>query len=119
MPLTLNQILFIILTVAAVVAVIFLVQLFTQLRKTAAEAEKTLIEVRVLAKNLSELDFVVKARVDELGDALRASKKAALGISEVSFQITSKLFQPSWKLLPLLLPAARFVLQHLKKRKDK
>jgi hypothetical protein len=119
MPLTLSQVLFIILTVAAVVAVIFLVQLFAQLRKTAAEAEKALVEVRALAKNLSELDFAVKARVDEFGDTLRASKKAALSVSEASFLVTSKFLQPSSKLLPLLLPVARFVLRQVKKRKEK
>jgi hypothetical protein len=119
MPLTLSQVLFIILTVAAVVAVVFLVQLFAQLRKTAAEAEKALVEVRALAKNLSELDFAVKARVDEFGDTLRASKKAALSVSEASFLVTSKFLQPSSKLLPLLLPVARFVLRQVKKRKEK
>ena len=53
-----------VLIAAAIVAVVFLIRLFVQLRTTAAEAEKTLVEVRVLAENLSELDLEIKDRVE-------------------------------------------------------
>jgi hypothetical protein len=113
-----NQILLIILTVAAVVAVIFLVRLFIQLRRTAMEAEKTLVEVRGLTKNLNELDLVVKARVEELGDTLKASRKAAVGLSEATMMVTSKFLPAPAKYLPFILPLARFVMRQTRKKKE-
>ncbi len=118
MPLTLNQILFIILTTAAVVAVVFLVRLFIQFRKTAAEVEKTMIEVRALAKNLSELEIVVRDRVDEVGDTIKVARKAALGLSEASLRLTSKMMPFPGKYLPLIFPVARFVMKSIKKNKE-
>lgn len=101
---------------AAIVAVAFLVRLFVQLRTTVAEAEKTLVEVRVLAKNLSELDLEVKDRVEELGAMLGTSRKAGVGLSEGTVRDLSKLLPAPAKFLPLVLPVARFVLRKMKKR---
>ena len=116
---SLTQILLIILTVAAVVAVVFLVRLFIQLRRTAAEAEKTLVEARALAKSLHELDLSVKARVEDVGETLKASRKAAVAISEVSTLVAAKIMPAPAKYLPYILPVARFVFQQMKKRKEK
>jgi len=116
---SLIQILLIVLIVAAVVAVVFLVRLFIQLRTTAREAEKTLAEVRALVQHLGELDLEVKARVEELGDTLRVSRKAAIGLSEATMQVTSKLLPGPAKFLPLILPVTSFVLRQMKKRKEK
>ena len=46
MTLTLNQVLWIILTVAGVVVLTFLALFLNQLRKTAREAETTLVKAR-------------------------------------------------------------------------
>jgi hypothetical protein len=119
MPLTLNQILSLVLTLAAVIVAVYLIRLFAQLRRTAAEGEQTLATFRELAKSLNELDILVKQRVEDLGSTLEASKKAAVGLSEASFLITTKLLGPSSKILPLALPVARFVMRHLKKKKEK
>ena len=116
---TLTHILLIVLTVAGVVSVVFLVRLLIQLRMTAGEAEKTLAEVRVLVQNLNELDLEVKARVEELGDTLRVSRKAAIGLSKATMQVTSKLLPGPAKFLPLILPLTSFVLRQMKKRKEK
>jgi uncharacterized protein YoxC len=118
MPLTLNQALLLIISFAFVIAVVYLIRLFSQLRKTAAEGEKALVEFRELAKHLSELDLMVKARVEDLGKTLEATKKAAGNFSEASFLVTSKIIRPSSKYLPLLLPVIRFVWRHMKKRKE-
>jgi cytochrome c-type biogenesis protein CcmH/NrfG len=109
----------IVLIVAAVVAVVFLVRLFIQLRTTAAEAEKTLAEVRVLVQRLSELDLEVKARVGELGETLRVSRKAAVGLSEATMQVASKLLPGPARFLPFVLPAAGFLVRLLQKKKEK
>jgi len=119
MPLTLNQFLFLVITLAVVIIAVYLVRLLAQLRRTAAEGEKTLAEMRVLARNLNELDLLVKEKVEDLGKTLEASKKAAVNLSEASFLITSKIVRPSSKYLPLVLPIARFVWRQLKKRKEK
>jgi len=117
MPLTLNQSLFLVLTLAAVVTAVYLIRLFIQLRRTAAEGEQALAAFRELAKNLSELDLLVKERVADLGTTLEASKKAATGLAEVSYFLTTKVLNPSSRLLPMALPVARFVMRYMKKRK--
>ena len=119
MPLTLNQFLFLVITLAVVIIAVYLVRLLAQLRRTAAEGQKTLAELSVLAKNLNELDLLVKEKVEDLGKTLEASKKAAVNLSEASFLITSKIVRPSSKYLPLVLPIARFVWRQLKNRKEK
>lgn len=115
----LNTILLSVLTASAIVAVVFLVRLFIQLRTTAGEAEKTMVEVRVLARHLSELDLEVKARVEEMGDTLRVSRKAAVGLSEATMQVASKLLPAPAKFLPFVLPLAGFVVRQMKFRKEK
>jgi CHASE1-domain containing sensor protein len=117
MVLTLNQLLFIILTFAAVVAVVFLVMLLVQLRRAAVEAEKTLAEARKLAENLNELEKSVKGRVDDLGQIMEASKKTILQVSEASFFLTRRLFGPTTRYWPLIFPLARFVWKRLRKRR--
>jgi hypothetical protein len=118
MPLTLNQFLLLVLTFAAVVVALYLIRLFAQLRRTAAEGEKALAEMQVLARRLSELDLVVKDKVELLGKTLDASKKAAVNLSEASLFLTQKIVRPSSKFLPLALLSARFLWRHLRKKKE-
>jgi predicted PurR-regulated permease PerM len=119
MPLTLNQFLFLVITIAIVVAVSYLVSLFIQLRKTAAEGERALIEIRELAKNLRMLDQIVKTKIDEMTKVLEASKKAATNVSEAAVFLTTKIIRPSSSYLPILLPFLRLVWRQWKKRKEK
>ncbi|MBU1339437.1 MAG: hypothetical protein KKD56_10260, partial [Acidobacteria bacterium] len=60
MSLTLNQLLFVVLTIAAVVAVTSLVFLFAQLRRTAREGEQALSEIRSLIENLKRTNEAVQ-----------------------------------------------------------
>lgn len=117
MTLTLNQALFLVLTIAFVVAVVFLIRLFAQLRKTAAEGEKALAEFADLARHLKELDLVVKDQVEALAGTIAAAKKAAVNVAEASSLITGKIFRPSSRYLPLLIPVARFLWRQVGKRK--
>ncbi len=117
MTLTFNQALFLILTVAAVVAAVYLVRLFVQLRRTAAEGEKALAEIAELARHLKELDLVVKEQVEELAKTIAASKKAAVNVAEASSLITSKFVRPPFRFLPLILPVAQFLWRQVGKRK--
>lgn len=117
MTLTLNQALLLIITIAVVVAVVYLVRLLAQLRRTAIEGQKTLARFSDLAANLQELDQVIKQEVEELGKTIAASKKAAVNVAEASSLITTKFVRPSSRYLPLILPVAQFVWRQLGKRK--
>ncbi len=85
----------------------------------AGEAEKTLVEVRVLVQNLSELDLEVKARVEELGGTFGVFRKAAVEISKAAMMVTSRFLPAPVRYLPLVLPVARYVAQQIKKGKEK
>jgi hypothetical protein len=119
MTLTLNQVLGIILTMAAVVAVTFLALFLNQLRRTAREGEKTLAKAQEMMDGMKEIEAKINASLDNVGEVLATSKKAMTGLSEVMFFLTSKVIRPSAKYWPFLFPLLRLGLQQMKKRKEK
>lgn len=119
MSLTLNQFLFLVITIAVLVAVTFLVSLIIQLRSTAKEGEKTLKEIRELARNLTETDKKVNEKMDDLRVTLEAAKKSAVGISEIVGFTTAKIIRPSSKYWPMLFPILRFGWRQIRKKKQK
>ena len=119
MILTLNQVLGIILTMAAVVAVTFLSLFLNQLRRTAREGQKTLAKAQEMMDGLKEIEAKVNASLDNVGKVLAASKKAVTGLSEITFFLTSKVIRPSARYWPFLFPLLRLGLQQIKKRKEK
>ena len=118
MMLTLNQVLGIILTMAAVVAVTFLALFLNQLRHTAREGQKTMAKAQEVMDGLKEIEAKVNASLDNVGEVLAASKKAVTGLSEITFFLTSKVIRPSAKYWPFLFPLLRLGLQQMKKRKQ-
>jgi uncharacterized protein YoxC len=119
MTLTLNQVLGIILTMAAVVAVTFLALFLNQLRRTAREGEKTLAKAQEMMDGLKEIEAKINASLDNVGEVLATSKKAVTGLSEIMFFLTSKVIRPSARYWPFLFPLLRLGLQQMKKRKEK
>jgi ABC-type transporter Mla subunit MlaD len=119
MTLTLNQVLAIILTVAAVVAVTFLVMFLVQLRRTVREGEKTLVKAQEAMDGLKVIEAKIDASLNNVGEVLAASKKAASGLSEITFFLTTKVIRPSARYWPFLIPLLRLGLVQLKKRKEK
>jgi ABC-type transporter Mla subunit MlaD len=119
MPLTLNQVLLIILTVAAVVAVVFLVRFLVQIRRTAQEGEKALAKAQELMDGLKEIEAKLNASLDDVGHVLQVSKKAAAGLTEITGFLTARVIRPSAKYWPLLFPLVRLGWLQLKKRKEK
>lgn len=117
MPLTLNQFLLLVITIAVVIAITFLVSLMVQLRKTARQGEETLIELRELTKNLKLTDQKVNSKIDEFGELISASKKTAVNLSEATWLVTSKIFRPTSKYWPILFPLLRFGWRRLKKKR--
>jgi uncharacterized protein YoxC len=67
MILTLNQVLGIILTVAGVVAIVFLVLFLNQLRRTAREGEKTLAKAGETMDALQMIEAKLNASLDDVG----------------------------------------------------
>ncbi len=119
MSLTLNQFLLLVLTFAAVVVAVLLVRFLSQLRSTAAEGERTLVEVRKLVENLNGLDGLIKERVIELGDFMDASRKTASNLAEATFLLTTRVLAPGSRYWRLLFPATVFLWKKFKKRKEK
>jgi len=119
MPLTLNQVLGIILTVAAVVAMTFLALFLNQLRRTAREGEKTLAKAQEMMDGLKEIEAKVNASLDDVGEVLATSKKAVTRLSWIMFFLTSKVIRPSARFWPFLFPLLRLGVQQIKKRKEK
>lgn len=119
MSLTLNQLLFLVITICIVVFVTFLVTLIVQLRKTAREGEETLIEIRDLVGNLKETGQKVNTKIDELTPVLEATKKTAARISDVSWFLTMKVIKPSSKYWPILFPLLRLGWRQMKKKRKK
>ncbi len=118
MPLSLNQFLLLILTIAAVVAVTAFISFLIQLKKTAREGEKTLIEVQTLSKNLHEVSQKVNEKIDDLGDVVDATKKITAGLSEASWFFVTKVIRPGSKFLPFLYPIIRLGWRQFKKNKE-
>jgi len=119
MLLTLNQVLFIILTVAAVVAVAYLVMFLSQLRRTAREGERTLIKAQEALDGIKELEAKLNANLDQVGEIVAHSRKAVAGISDLSLFLTTRILKPSVRFWPLLIPLIRYGWQLAKKRKEK
>jgi uncharacterized protein YoxC len=119
MLLTFNQVLWLILTIAAVVAVTFLVLFLVQLRKTAREGERTLFEVRELVKDLRETEQKIDENIGQLAEIVQASKKTVASLSEITGFVTTKVIRPSSKIWPFVFPMLRMSWQLYKKRKEK
>lgn len=119
MLLTLNQVLFIILTVAAVAAVTALVLFLSQLRRTAREGEKTLVKAQELMNEFRIIEAKINTSLDDVADVLGKSKKAVAGISDIAFLLSTRVIRPSAKYWPILFPLLRYGWRQMKKRKEK
>jgi hypothetical protein len=119
MPLTLNQVLLIILTIAAVVAVVFLVRFLIQLRRTAREGEKALAKAQELMDGLKQIEAKINTSLDDVGQVLQTSKKAAAGLTEITGFLTSRIVRPAARYWPFIVPLVRLGWLQLKKRKEK
>ncbi len=118
MTLTLNQFLFLVITIAVVVAVTYLVVLLIQLKKTAREGERTLLEINALAKRLQDTSEKINARMDDMDEIVKATKKTAMGFAEASTLLVAKVIRPTYRYWPFLIPLMRLGLRLMKKKKE-
>lgn len=119
MSLTLNQLMLIILTFAAVVAIVFLIMFLIQLRRAAAEGAKTLAEMRILIENLNGLDKIIKDKLDDVGQIMEASKKTVHNLSEASVFLTTRILSPTARYWPVIFPLFSFLWKRFRKKKEK
>ena len=117
MTLTLNQVLWIILTVSAVVAVVFLVLFLIQLRKTAREGEKTLIKAQEAMDELKVIEAKINVSLDNVGDVLATSKRAVAVISGATNFLTSSVIRPTARFWPIIFPLLSLGLRTMKKKR--
>ena len=119
MPLTLNQFLLLVLTLAAVILVTFLVGLLIQLRKTARKASSTIEEFGELAKRLNQTTAKVEGKLENVDTLIQTTRKAAEGLSEVAWFATTKLIRPSSKFWPYIFPFIKLGLRQVRQQKQK
>jgi len=117
MSLTLNQFLFLVITIAVVVAATYLVMLMIQLKKTAKVGETTLIELSALVKRLQNTSERINGRLDDVDDIVKATKKTAIGFAEASTFLVIKILRPTSRYWPFLFPLVRLGLRLMKKKK--
>jgi len=119
MPLTLNQFLFLVITIAVVILVTFLIIFLVQLRKTAREGEETLKEIRQMALRLQQTNRKINTKIDDVSDIIAASRKTAVSLSEVAWFLSTKIIRPSSKYWPFLFPLFRMGWRQFRKKKTK
>ncbi len=119
MFLSFNQTLFLILTVVGVVVLVFLARFLIQLRRTAREGEKALIEAQGLLADLRTLEKKLNARVDDVGQILESSKKAVSGAGEIAQFVALRMLRPASTYWPIIYPVLRFGWKKYRKRKEK
>jgi hypothetical protein len=118
MSLTLNQFLFLVITIAVVVAVTYLVMLLIQLKKTAKEGERTLFELNALVKRLQDTSEKINVKMDDVDEIVTATKKTAMGLAEASTFMVTRIIRPSSRYWPFLFPLLRLGLRVIKKKKE-
>jgi hypothetical protein len=118
MSLSLNQILFLILTVVGVVVLVFLVRFLIQLTRTAREGEKALVEAQGLLADLRTLEKKLNARVDDVGQILDSSKKTVAGAAEIAQFVAGRALRPVSAYWPIIYPLLRFGWKKYRKHKN-
>ncbi len=119
MLLTFNQVLYLLLTVAAVIVAVVLTMLLLQLRRTAREAEKSFQELQVVLHRFEKIEEKLELRLDEAGEIVNSTRKAVSGLGELSLFLTTNVVRPASRFWPVLFPLLRFGWQLMKKRKEK
>jgi len=119
MLLTMNQVLLIVLTLAAVVVATVLVIFLFQLRRTAAEAEKALGRAQELMEGFKETEARLNTNLDALGETVNHTKKALSVVSQLPLFFSSRASRPSSRYWPLLIPFLSYGWQLIKKIKEK
>jgi uncharacterized protein YoxC len=119
MPLTLNQFLWLVITLVVVVVATWFVLFLQQLRRTAGEAEKTLAELRHNLQEFNELQAIIREKVETLGETVESSRKIASSLADILGFLAIRVVRPASRYWPLIFPILQFLWRQKKKRKEK
>lgn len=119
MPLTLNQFLWLVMTLVVVVVATYFVLFLHQLRKTAGEAEKALTELRHNLQEFNELQAILREKAESLGETIESSRKVASSLADILSFLAIKVVRPANRYWPLIFPVLQFLWRQKKKRKEK
>lgn len=119
MPLTLNQFLWLVITLVVVVVATYLVLFLNQLRKTALEAEKALTELRHNLQEFNELQAIIREKAESLGETIESSRKVASSLADILSFLALRVVRPATRYWPLIFPVLQFLWRQKKKRKEK
>ncbi len=119
MPLTLNQFLWLVITLIAVVVATWFILFLHQLRKTVGEAEKTLAELRHNLQEFNDLQAIVREKVETLGETIESSKKVASSLADILSFLAIRVVRPANRYWPIIFPILQFIWRQKKKRKEK
>ncbi|MBI2837938.1 MAG: hypothetical protein HYX75_06475 [Acidobacteria bacterium] len=93
-PLTFNQLCLFLLTVAAVVLVVQLLQTLTQIRRTLAKTNDAIDDFRATLSEIRQIALLVKARAQSLSAALEGFERTAGKLTAVLEQVANYILKP-------------------------
>ncbi len=119
MPLTLNQFLWLVITLTIVVVATWLVIFLRQLKSTAEEGQKALAELRRALEEFHEVEVLIKEKVETMADTLESSRKVAASLAEILGFLATRVARPASRYWPVIFPLLQFLWRQKKKRKEK
>lgn len=119
MPLSLNEILLVIITIAVVAGILFLIPVLIQIKRTMKEGEESLKQIRELTGELKEISSRINPAVESAGEMVESAKKTAFNLAEITFLIATRIVKPSARYWPFLFPFLRLGWRQIKKKGGK
>lgn len=117
MPLSLNEILLLLITIAVVVGIFFLIPVLIQIRRTMKEGEKSLEQIKELAQELKDTSSRITPAVESAGEIVESAKKTAFNLSEITWLIATRIVRPSARYWPFIFPFLRIGWRQIKKKR--
>ncbi|MGQ9471867.1 MAG: hypothetical protein ACUVR0_09285 [Candidatus Aminicenantales bacterium] len=119
MPLTLNQFLWLVITLTIVVVATWLIFFLRQLKATAEEGQKALAELRRALEEFHEVEVLIKEKVETMADTLESSRKVAASLAEILGFLAARVARPASRYWPFIFPLLQFIWRQKKKKKER
>lgn len=119
MPISFNQALFLVLTIAGVVVLVFLALFLAQLRRTAREAERTMVKANEMLEEVKVLERKIEAGVDDALVVLGNARKVTSVVSEAVLLLSTRVVKPAMKFGPIVFPLLQLGVRGLLGRRRK
>lgn len=119
MPLTLNQFLWLVITLTIVVVATWLILFLRQLKATAEEGQKALAELRRALEEFHGVEVLIKEKVETMADTLESSRKVAASLAEILGFLATRVARPASRYWPFIFPLLQFIWRRKKKKKER